>query len=186
MRYYELTDRYKRDINFVFNEELNDLDYFELSNGQSIVYNKPVFYTVDKIDTYIDKYDLLPTLGPLLVSSRFKNIFSYLENTEMQFFNAIITDKSGNNIKDFYTLNITNTINCLDLDKSIIEMTKYGTRNMKKKFFRTNALADFSIVRMKEHKSYVVVTEEFKNRCQAARLKGIEFLEEGYSIYKDI
>jgi hypothetical protein len=186
MIYYELTDYYKRDVYFVFDEEKNGLDYFALSDGCPIVYNYPVYYTIDKIDSYIDKYDLLPTLGPLLVSSKFKYTFSSLENSEIQFFNAVITDKKGNNINDFYTMNITNAVECLDLDKSVIEMTKYGTRNIKKKIFLTDALKNFSIVRMKEHKSYIIVTEWFKNKCEDTGLKGIMFLEEGYTIYKDI
>ena len=185
MKYYELTDHYKRDVNFVFDEEKNGLDYFELSDGHPITYDHPIYYTIDKIDSYIDKYDLLPTLGPLLVSNKFKNVFLSLENSELEFFKAVITDKKGNQIDDFFALNITNSLECLNLDKSVIETTKYGTRNIKKKIFLMNALKDFSIVRMKEHKSYIIVTEEFKNKCKKADLKGIMFIGEGDSIYND-
>lgn len=186
MKYYELADYYKRDVNFVFDEEKNNLDYFVLSEGHPVIYNHPIYYTIDKIDPYIDKYDLLPTLGPLLVSKKFRNTFSFLENSELQFFNAVITDKKGNQINNFFALNITNTLECLDLNKSVIETTRYGIRTMKKIFFLTDALNNFSIVRMKEHKSYIVVTEEFKNICEKSNLKGIRFLSEGDSIYTNV
>lgn len=72
------------------------------------------------------------------------------------------------------------------MNKSVIESTRYGIRTMKKIFFLTDALNNFSIVRMKEHKSYIVVTEEFKNICEKSNLKGIRFLSEGDSIYTNV
>lgn len=47
-------------------------------------------------------------------------------------------------------------------------------------------LNDHSIVRMAEHKSYIIVSDDFKKRCEEAKLNGINFIPEGYTIYKDI
>lgn len=79
MKYYELADYYKRDVNFVFDEKKNDLNYFVLSEGHPVIYNHPIYYTIDKIDSYIDKYDLLPTLGPSLVSKNLETLFLFLK-----------------------------------------------------------------------------------------------------------
>ena len=63
---------------------------------------------------------------------------------------------------------------------------KIWHKKMKKIFFLTDALNKFSIIRMKEHKSYIIVTEEFKNICEKSNLKGIRFLSEGDSIYTNV
>jgi len=53
-------------------------------------------------------------------------------------------------------------------------------------YCKPNGLKDFQIVIMEEHKSYILVSEEFKDRCEQANLRGINFLGEGYSIYTDL
>jgi hypothetical protein len=181
--YYRLLEFYKRDVYFVYSEDKNSIDWTEFRKAKNINTDIPVLYEVDKIDNYISDYDILPVIGAPLVSKKFKEVFKECIGTEMDFLQSIIIDKKGNKNEEFLVLNILNKISCMDTEKSIIEKTKYGTTKIKKLFLTPNSLENKSIVRMEEHNSYIIVTEEFKKRCEEAGLKGIEFIEEGHSIY---
>ena len=66
---------------------------------------------------------------------------------------------------------------------------KYGKANVlkiKKLFLINGSLNDHLIVRMQEHTSNIIVTEEFRRRYESANLKGAQFIEEGDSIYPEI
>ena len=88
--YFEFLDYYKRDTTFVLNEDKNDINISTLKAGQLINIDKPLVFNVDRIDSYIDQYDLLPTFNTPLVSVRFKNTFNDLRD-DIQFVNTLIT-----------------------------------------------------------------------------------------------
>lgn len=182
--YYKFTEFYKRDVNFVYSLEKNPVNWLKLREGNSFKFDHPLRYDVDKIDTYINSYDLLPTIGPSLVSKKFYDLFEALIDKEIQLFAATIYDKKGNINNDFLVLNILNVLPCLDKERAVFEVDEDDYYSIKKLYVTPNALLNYSIVRMKEQKSYILVTEEFKKRCEEANLKGIDFIEEGYSIYK--
>lgn len=185
--YYQLSTFYKRDIYFQYAEE-NSILYDAFEKGESVDFKKEIIYLIDKIDDYLNDYDILPTYNTPLVSSKFMNLFKNYEK-EVQFLKATIIDKKGNRNNTYYVPNILNMVPCLDKERSIIEEKKYGSASImiiKKLYITPNSIQDFSIIRMKEKKSYIIVTEEFKRRCEDAKLKGFNFIEEGHSIYKDI
>ncbi len=184
--YYQFSDFYKRDVSFVFDDENNDIEYSVFNEGNKINIKENILYLVDKIDAYISSYDILPTIGAILVSEKFKNTFLELSDKELQFIPAIIKDEKGNENNNFFALNILNIISCMDMEKSVTEKTRYGTIKIKKLVFTPNSLNNLDIIRMEEHNSYVIVTEKFKKRCEEANLKGIEFIEEGHSIYTNL
>jgi hypothetical protein len=184
--YFQFSEFYKRDIYFEYSDDENEISQYDFTEGIKVEITNPLYYKVDKIDSYIKSYDVLPTLGPPLVSKRFKELFKDIEGRELDFFSAEITDMNGNAENDFYVLNILNKIPCLDEQRSITEKTSYGTLRIKKLFILPNALGLKNIVRMEEHESYIIVTEEFKKRCNEVHLKGFSFIEEGHSIYTDV
>ena len=186
--YYELSEFYKRDVYFLYDEE-NNIQAREFEKGIKIDVEKELIYRVDRIDEYLSEYDILPTFNAPLVSLKFISLFKDLEDHEIQFINVTITDDKGNINKDFFLLNVLNVLPCMDTEKSIVEEKKYGSARImtiKKLYLIPNSLDNFSIVRMEEKKSYIIVTEEFKKRCEEAGLKGVDFIEEGHSIYTDI
>jgi len=186
--YYELSEFYKRDVYFLYDEE-NNIQIREFEKGIKIDVEKELLYRVDKIDEYLSEYDILPTFNAPLVSLKFISLFKDLENHEIQFINITIIDDKGNINKDFYLLNVLRVLPCMDTEKSIVEEKKYGSASVmtiKKLYLIPNSLNNFLIVRMEEKKSYIIVTEEFKKRCEEAGLKGVDFIEEGHSIYTDI
>ena len=174
--YYEFTAFYKRDTYFVYSED-NAIDWIEFETGGSKKNIQQIIYNVDKIDTYIDKYDVLPTMGLPLVSSKFKEVFTDLISIDIEFFSTTIIDEKGNKNENFYAMNILNVIPCLDKEKSIIETKEYGI-TIKKLRIIPNALKNYSIARMEEHASYIIVTEDFKRKSNEGKLKGIKFISE--------
>ncbi|MFS2382148.1 imm11 family protein [Bacteroides fragilis] len=183
---FELSDYYKRDTTFVLNENESDINTSALKVGEVINIKKPLVFNVDRIDSYITDYDLLPTLNTPLISARFKDTFDYLRD-DLQFVNAVIIDKKNNRNSDYYLLNILNVLPVMNKSTSVFEIKKYGkaeVMNIKRLYIE--GLNDHSIVRMAEHKSYIIVSDDFKKRCEEAKLNGINFIPEGYTIYKDI
>ncbi|RVU91041.1 hypothetical protein EH230_09100 [Flavobacterium columnare] len=183
---YRFSTFYKRDVNFVYDQELNSISWLNLRSGAILETNISLVYTIDKIDTYISEYDFLPVIGIPLVSEKGMIIFEDLKEGHLQFIPVVIKDKLGNQNTNFFALNILNTIPCLDKDKSIFELDEDGDYDIKKFFIKRDSLVNYTIVRMEEHRSYIIINEEFKKRCEEAGLKGVEFIEEGHSIYTDI
>ena len=81
-------------------------------------------------------------------------------------------------------MNILQLIPCLDKEKSIFEIDEDNYYSIKKWFIEAQKMESYSIVRMKEHSSYIIVSEEFKKTCEREKLKGFNFTEEGYSIWR--
>jgi hypothetical protein len=186
--YYELSEFYKKDVYLLYDEE-NNIQSREFEKGIKIDVEKELLYRVDKTDKYLSECDILPTFNAPLVSLKFIDLFKNLENSEVQFINVTIIDSKENVNKDFYLLNVLRVLPCMDMEKSIVEEKKYGSASImtiKKLYLIPNSLSNFLIVRMEEKKSYIIVTEEFKKRCEEAGLKGLEFVEEGHTIYTDI
>jgi hypothetical protein len=185
--YYRLSDFYKRDVYFVYNNELNNINRFNLINSKLIETNQSLIYEVGKIDSYINDYDILPTFDAPLVSHKFKSILEeFCGKDEIQFVEAVIIDKNNNKNDNFFALNILNSTESLDKERSVYEVDEDGFYTIKKAFYTSNSLDNKSIARMKEHNSYIIVTEEFKKRCEEVGLKGVEFVEEGHTIYTDL
>ena len=86
--YYHLIDFYKRDIYLQYAEE-NSIQYNAFEKGERIEIKSEIFYKVDKIDNYLNNYDILPTFGTPLVSSKLVNLFNDYEE-DVEFFRVII------------------------------------------------------------------------------------------------
>mgnify|MGYP000855585376 CR=1 FL=1 len=183
--YYKLSHFYKRDVSFAYSEEQNPINWLDFRSGEKINVKTPLVFKVDKLDDYIHTFDILPTIGVPLVSYKFKELFLHLSDSmEIEFLPTNIIDTNGNNNDAFFALNILHLVPCLDKEKSIFEIDSDGYYSIKKWFVNPQELKSYSIVRMKEHSSYIIVSEEFKDICDRKKLKGFKFTEEGYSIWK--
>lgn len=184
--YYRFSTFYKRDTNFVYEQDLNKISWFNLRSGDFLEVKSPLIYKVDKIDGYINDYDFLPSIGIPLVSEKWKEVFSNLIEKDAQLIPVNIKDNLGNENNSFYALNILNSVLCLDKEKSVFDIDEDDDYDIKKFFISLPANYNNLIFRMEEHKSYIIVTEAFKNKCEEANLKGMSFIEEGHSIYTDV
>ena len=185
--YYQLSEFYKRDIYLQYAEE-NSIQYNAFEKGERIEIKSEIFYKVDKIDDYLNNYDVLPTYGTPLVSSKFVKLFKGYEE-DVQFLRANINDIDGNTNRNFYIPNILKIVPCLDEVRSVIETKRYGSaviKIIKQLYIVPNSIHNSLMVRMKEKISYIIVTEQFKKLCESANLKGINLIEEGASIYTNI
>ena len=81
---------------------------------------------------------------------------------------------------DFYALNVMNIINCLDLEKCIVERFPSSGRIMRieKYVFYPDHLENQHLFKMAEAiKTHVCVSDEFRNRVLDSKLKGFVFKE---------
>ena len=101
--YYQLSEFYKRDIYLQYAEE-NSIQYNAFEKGERIEIKSEIFYKVDKIDDYLNNYDVLPTFGTPLVSSKFVKLFKEYEE-DVQFLRVNIKDMDGNTNRNFYIPN---------------------------------------------------------------------------------
>jgi len=127
--YYLLSEFYKRDIYLQYAEE-NSIQYNAFEKGERIEIKSEIFYKVDKIDDYLNNYDVLPTFGTPLVSSKFVKLFKEYEE-DVQFLRANINDIDGNTNRNFYIPNILKIVPCLDEVRSVIETKRYGSAVIK-------------------------------------------------------
>lgn len=100
---YKMSSLYKRDTSFTFCDEENSFHFLDVQSCREIaILESALIYQVDRIDDYLLKYDVLPTIGGILVSSKFKSIFSDLENKEVQYLPVVIRDRKKQGALTFF------------------------------------------------------------------------------------
>ncbi|RXJ94537.1 hypothetical protein CRV00_06315 [Malaciobacter molluscorum] len=175
--FYEIQCFYHRDVYFVYSEE-NEVPHVQAIKG-NVKENGIYVYRVDKIDKKIGFYDILPTIGPFLVSKGFADTFSHLISNDIKLFKAVIVDNEGNSNNDFYMMIILNHLSCMDDIKSVVEEKVFrdGSKSIRIKKLSINAdkTDNKSVFLVKEKTSYSIVNEDFKNRGN--KLNGLNFLK---------
>ena len=183
---YEISEMYKRDTSFTLCESENAIQFSDVQNCKMISFiNRPLKYQTDRIDEYIFQYDVLPTIGGLLVSAKFKLTFSNIEGTDVQYIPVIIYDENGKKCEQFFCMNVLNSISLLDRKRSIYLPSKWDKSkiNVIQPCYYNDNMANHLIVRMKECNSFIIVSELFKELAEEKKLKGITFNPEGKSVY---
>jgi len=154
--YYELSPFFYKDINFCQEE-----------NG---------IFSIEKIEEKFKEYDILPTIGDMVVSQKFVDAFNELINKEIEINSIIIQDEKLQELHGFFALKVLKQIRCMDKQNSQYTTKQYG----KSEFYRITKLAldtqnikNESIFLMEEHKGKTIVNQGFKDRCEG--LKGFDF-----------
>ncbi|MHC5311015.1 imm11 family protein [Myroides sp. LJL116] len=177
MKYYELYEKYKRSLYFFYNEN-NKISGFDYCTSKKIEDSEFLVYDVEVLDSYLSDYDYLPVASGLpLVSKRFREAFSGLEASQLEYFKAMIISKDGGVNTDFLSLNILNCYPGMDKEKSIFEINKYGILKIESLSLKPNFMKDHLIGRLEEKKSIVIVNQVFKDLCTRNKLKGMGFIE---------
>jgi hypothetical protein len=181
---YELKARYRRDVYFYYSEDDNGDDYLRLMCGKKITTSNPFVYKVDKIDPYIESYDILPTYDGCLVNQRAKELIESFCD-EAQFIPVKIVDNKGNENLSYWVINVLFVIPVLDKEQSVYGSTNYGGFEIYMACYDEKKMDNHHIVRMEEHTSYIIVSEKFKNMAKKSKLKGFIFWESGSTIYTE-
>ncbi|WP_133178368.1 imm11 family protein [Shewanella decolorationis] len=174
-RFYKLQSFYHRDVYFVYGER-NVQSYADAltqpSNGVGTFY-----YEVDFLDDEITQYDILPTLGPELVSAAFVEQFRDVIGQAVQFTPAEICDAQGNINRQFYGMQVLNRYACVDFTRSQISHRTYGQH----RFLAIHSLVidaskviEPSIFSLQEKLGYILVNQARYHVCQS--LRGVECL----------
>lgn len=182
MSYYQLFSNYKRDVFFSYTEK-NTYDQSDLRKGLLYPLDEKLYYSVDKFDHYLNEYDILPTIGGVLVSLKLKKLIEQL-GSDCQFIPAVITSTKNGEINDtFFVMNVLNLVPCLDMEKSeykpLLKSLPNGPIEVLSVKYVPNSLDGHHIVRMKEYKGYIIVDELFIKACKEEKIKGVMFVKEG-------
>ena len=154
--YYELSPFFYKDINFC--QEQNSI------------------YSIEKIEEKFKEYDILPTIGDMVVSQKFVDTFKELINKEIETNPIIIQDDKGKELHEFFALKVLKQIPCMDKQNSKYTIKKYGKSEfykITKLVLNTQNIKDESIFLMEEQKGKTIVNQGFKDRCDG--LKGFDF-----------
>ncbi|WP_374967019.1 imm11 family protein [Lysinibacillus sp. RS5] len=182
MKYYRLVEFYKRDVYFYQDDQKNQVKSYELESGVSSFSIESIYYKVDKLDKYVNKYDLLPSVGAPLVSLKMKCFLEEIANNACEFFPAIIVDEKGEMNTDFFALNILAVSDCFDEQKSEYDMTANDPKKIGRItsiYFNYQKLGQEHIYRMSIRPSMIVVSEAFVEEYRKNKLKGLLFAKEG-------
>lgn len=186
MKYYELYAKYKRSLYFFYSDK-NSISGFDYCTSKKTETLEPLIYNVEKIDDYLSEYDYLPVSSGLpLVSERFRKVFADIEGSQVEYLKAKIISQNGIVNNDFLSLNILNCYEGMDKEKSVFEINKFGILKIKKLFLTPEFMRNNLISRLEEKKSIIIVSEIFKELCLQNKLKGMDFVEEGYSVYTNL
>ncbi|AVK96346.1 hypothetical protein FCT18_07895 [Lysinibacillus sphaericus] len=182
MSYYQLYSNYRRDVFFDYTEK-NTFNQYDLEEGNVYPLDEKLSYSVDKLDTYLNDYDILPTIGGLLVSLKFKQLVERL-GSDCQFIPAVISStKSGEINETFFVMNVLNLVPCLDWENSeykpLLKSLPDGPIKLLTIKYVPNSLEGHHIVRMKEYTGNIIVDELFIKACKEEKIKGVMFVKEG-------
>lgn len=182
MSYYVLSNVYERDVYFGYSKK-NIYDQLDLEEGIVYPLEEKLLYSVDKFDSYLNTYDILPTIGGELVSLKLKNLLERL-GSDCQFIPAVITSvKTGEINESFFVMNVLNVVSCLDMEKSeyrpLIKSLPDGPIKLLSIKYVPNSLNGHHIVRMEEYVEKIIVDDIFLKACKEEKIKGIMFVKEG-------
>ncbi|KOP69365.1 hypothetical protein AMS59_23630 [Lysinibacillus sp. FJAT-14745] len=182
MKYYRLVEFYKRDVYFYQDDEKNQVTSYDLESRVSSYSLESVYYKVDKLDKYVNKYDVLPSVGAPLISLKMKNFLEEIANNSCEFFSAVIVDEKGEMNTDFFALNILAVSDCFDEQNSEYDMTANDPKKIGRItsiYFNYQKLGQEHIYRMSIRPSMIVVSETFVEGYRKNKLKGLLFAKEG-------
>jgi hypothetical protein len=181
MKYYKLIDYYRRDVSFYPYEERNTLSNLELIRNKGKLEIEKIYYEVDKIDNYINNYDMLPGAMYPLVSEKMKNLIEKIACDTCQFVPAIIVDEKGKTNTDFFLLNVIVVADCIDREKSEYTVDKYSPDGVDivNLYFDYNKLGKHHICMLDEFHSTIIVSDTFVTECRKNKIKRLLFVKEG-------
>lgn len=182
MSYFRLLASYKRDVYFFYSDE-NPYNRFDLEKGMVYVQHDKLLYVVDMLDSELEQYDILPTVGGKLVSLKLKNLIEKL-GSDCEFIPAIIkSTETGETNDSYFVMNVLNLIPCLDHSRSdydlLVKSRPDGPISLNFIALIPKSLNGHHVVRMKESKEEIVVDEVFVKACRKEKIKGVLLVKEG-------
>lgn len=150
---------------------------FDLEKGMVYVQHDKLLYVVDRLDSELEQYDILPTVGGKLVSLKLKNLIEKL-GSDCEFIPAIIkSTETGETNDSYFVMNVLNLIPCLDHSRSdydlLVKSRPDGPISLNFIALIPKSLNGHHVVRMKESKEEIVVDEVFVKACRKEKIKGV-------------
>src|SRR5215207_3992203 len=147
--------------------------------GQPIELDHEIKFTFDesRLDQLGKLGCLWTNINPPLVNGIIGDVLSELAGTEVQLFRAYVAAKDGET-RDYYLVNVTRSVHCLDYEKSIIDSFWDDGRSRsitKLRFKDDGCLQDCSIARLKEYLPTILVSEGIYRALSKLKYKGLYF-----------
>lgn len=177
---YSLSER-KNSYGIVkFDHDCFDYSLFDEPASLKGRINKPLIYTIAK-QTNVKKisgFHLIESTGPELVSNALRQVIEHIAPREVEFFDVDISFE-GERIEGFNCIHPLRVIEAMDMDKSEYEVCAFDPNNPDYTFsylvLKDEIEWEPSFARCQEFPPWLLVNEEIKKACFAAKLKGLVF-----------
>lgn len=168
---------------YFFYSDENPYNRLDLEKGMAYVQHDKLLYVVDRLDSELEQYDILPTVGGKLVSLKLKKLIEKL-GSDCEFIPAIIkSTETGETNDSYFVMNVLNLIPCLDHNRSdydlLVNSRPEGPISLNFIALIPESLNGHHVVRMKESKEEIVVDEVFVKACRKEKIKGVLLVKEG-------
>lgn len=151
------------------------------NEGISLAGLKPILRYKAKHRSAFEKIKnlhLLQCAGPDLVSTELRKILEKAAPQEVEFFEAKILFENAE-LDEFYAINITNKLNCCNMQESEYDITNFDPNDPCYLFVYTVLLEDtpnnLSIVRCREQPTSIVINDTLKKTLKNEKLPGLTF-----------
>jgi hypothetical protein len=112
-----------------------------------------------------------------LVSKKIKNILDAHGEKNIDYYESQIIRPDGSVIKDYYTINILNVVDCLDLQASKYIVEEYGPNKIMSfksiSLFNDKVPSEVKVFRIPQAKSLIFVRESIKDGFEEQGVTGV-------------
>jgi hypothetical protein len=161
----------------------------EFPGSSRMPWNSGVKFEPDKLPKVL-KYkaanklppeDYVLTSGPqVLVSDKIINIFKTLNFEGIEYYESEIIRPSGEILKGFYTLNITNVVDCMDKAKSKYHYEEFGPAKIlwfeELRLNYNQIPGEIKIFRLFERETLIIIHQEVIDVFKSKSITGVKFL----------
>ncbi len=165
-------------------EKKYGIDQYIFQKGVRLTnWNNDFTFYYDKSEGYIPTDYMANNLGWFLISPKFKDVMEKLDIKNVQYLPVKIKEKiTGEEIHGFNIVNIIELIDAIDWDNSeysVFELKERGIKmiSVRKYALSKNSINNLHILRLKDSKFAIFVSEQLKNELLNNGITGIDFLK---------
>lgn len=162
---------------------------FNLGHKPTIDFPLPLkYYAVNGMMP--EDYPMTGSFFDFLVSKKIASILKAHNIPNINYYESQIVRPDGEILKDYYTINILNIVNCVDMEKSDYLIKDWGFPGSEYYFFNklvldeTKINEDIKLFLLGEEVVHKVVHQDIKDACEKVGVTGIKFIP--VEEYRDI
>lgn len=184
MKYYKLLYDYEHDVDAICCDsgDLKGIDRYDVEHGKIIEnWDSDITFTYDPSEGDRKTDYLGNNLGWLIISEKFRNVLQNVTTEKIQYLPVnIININNNQKLGNYFVVNIYNTVEALDLDKSeykIFEIDENEKVISVKKYALKLENINKDIFKLKEKTIPIFLSERVMNEIKENNITGCDFLE---------